>query len=135
MSASNFKPSSGIVFNPVTATAFSPILGGGAVIQQTGVLPGANTDYFSTPDSVANSITGDIDIIARMNPDSWAPVLHKTIVAKWNATSSQRSYAFRMMPTGFLGLMISPNGSTTTINNTSTAKTGELLWPFWPLSE
>lgn len=58
-----------------------------------GNLPGAVGDYFSTPDSVAASITGSIDIRVRLNADTWNLVADQTLISKWN---SSQSYMLRL---------------------------------------
>jgi hypothetical protein len=54
-------------------------------------LPGTSGNYASTPDSVANSITSDIDIVVKLSMDNWSAA--KGFVAKWGG-SGARSYRF-----------------------------------------
>ena len=76
-------------------------------------LPGVAYNYISSPDSTALSITGDIDIRARVALDDWTPATDSYLVAKWNA-GLQNSYVLRVVATtGTLRLVTSPDGSTT----------------------
>lgn len=45
-------------------------------------LPGVAGNYFSTPDSVANSITGDIDVRVKVALDDWTPATNTGLTAK-----------------------------------------------------
>jgi len=78
--------------------------------QNYGYLPGVAGNYFSAPDSAAVSITGDIDVQARIRPRSWAPAARQTIVGKWNDTGNQRSFLFDLTPTGALQVVQSTTG-------------------------
>jgi hypothetical protein len=58
--------------------------------------PGTAGNYASTPDSAALSITGDIDIRAKIAMDTWGAMEQdQAIVAKW-LDSTQRSYMLRI---------------------------------------
>jgi hypothetical protein len=67
-------------------------------------------DYFSTPDSAATSITGNITIIVEAALDDWTPSTVNVLVAKDNI-SSQRSYAFNVQTNGNIRFNYSLNGS------------------------
>jgi len=54
----------------------------GADILRWGVLSGSAGAYFSTPDSVAASITGDIDVRCRVALTDWTPLNPMTFVSK-----------------------------------------------------
>jgi hypothetical protein len=118
----------GLVLNTSAGLPVNPIL------QKYGSLPGTATNYFSTPDSAANSITGDIDIRALIAPTDWTPSAVTMLVAKWNAGTTNRSYLFYIVATtGQLGIAVSSDG--TIVNATSFASTvaptvsdGNLLW-------
>jgi hypothetical protein len=58
-------------------------------------LPGTAGNYASTPDSVANSVTGDIDIRLKLAMDDWTPGagVIVSLVGKYG-TSGNRSYHF-----------------------------------------
>lgn len=58
-------------------------------------LDGSATNYATTPDSAAVSITGDIDIRADLALINWATAT-QGIVCKLGANDGQRSYVFRM---------------------------------------
>lgn len=61
-------------------------------------LPGTSGNYASTPDSTANSITGDIDIRVKVAMDDWTPSTFQVLVEKF--TTANFSY----------GLYINTNG-------------------------
>ena len=75
------------------------LLGGGRA--RTLVLPGAVTDYASTPDSVANSITGDIDIVLVMSLADWTPAAANYILTKFQV-AGQISYLVSIGTTGLV---------------------------------
>jgi SPP1 family predicted phage head-tail adaptor len=61
---------------------------------KAGVLPGVASNYFSTPDSAALDITGDIDIRAKVMLNDWTPTGSPYIVSK-NGVSS--AYHLRLI--------------------------------------
>lgn len=74
--------------------------------------------YASTPDSTALSITGDIDIIAKVTMPDWTPTTSQAIVSKTGASSSYMMYI--NLNDGFLVLRTSPDGSTNLFHTSST---------------
>ena len=77
--------------------------------------------YFSTPDSVANSITGDIDIAVRLSADDWTPATsNRSIIGKYNAAPNV-SYLLELRTTGALLLYSSSDGSTIRSDGSSAA--------------
>jgi hypothetical protein len=68
-------------------------------------------DYFSTPDSVANSITGDISFIVDVSLNDWTPTVGNCLVAKDGVTGGTRSYQFAVRTDGKLQLAVSSNGT------------------------
>jgi hypothetical protein len=91
--------------------------------------------YFSTPDSAALSITGSIDIVARLRLNDWTPASVSEIVAKWLATGDQRSYELGIVGAGLgqlrfvhstLGTAASSVVSTSTV--APTVVDGSALW-------
>jgi hypothetical protein len=68
-------------------------------IYQYGSLPGTNGNYFSTPDSVANSITSDIDIRLRVAANDWTPAADGFFVSKLQ-TAGQFAYDFFFQSAG-----------------------------------
>jgi hypothetical protein len=72
-------------------------------------LPGAPTDYASTPDTSALRITGDIEILARVSLNDWTPAAESTIAGKFFIGI----YAYRLYvtSTGAIGLQWSTTGS------------------------
>lgn len=94
-------------------------------------LPGESGSYATTPDSATISITGDIDIRAKIAPDDWTPVEINAIACKNLTTGAQRGYQFQVLTSGFLQVITSANG-TATVTSTSTAApagtAGSALW-------
>ena len=94
VTAGNFSDTAGTAYAEVEATdwtyAAGQILGDGteapliADSQKAGDLPGSSGDYFSTPDSVAASITGDIDLIARVDQPDWAAANARAVISKFS---------------------------------------------------
>lgn len=82
-------------------------------------LPGAAGCYASVPDSVALSITGDIDIRVRVALADWTPGAINVLLAKWTTTGSQQSYALDVDTAGKLLLAWSTTGANT-VSATST---------------
>ena len=73
----------------------------------------ASGDYFSTPDSVANSITGDISFVVDCALDDWTPATTNTLLSKDGVSATTRSYAFNIQPTtGYPRLNFSTDGTT-----------------------
>jgi hypothetical protein len=107
------------------------LLTGGAYLDGSGlVLGGLASNYASTPDSAALSITGDIDIAVRVAMDDWTPAAIQTIVAK-RAAATNYSYYFYVNTTGTLAFGTTPDGSTVSAPNSSVAPTvadGDPLW-------
>jgi hypothetical protein len=86
-------------------------------------LPGVAGNYASTPDSAANSITGDIDIRVRVSLDDWTPSAIQMLAAKYVTTGNQRSFRFYMNTSGALQFDWSIDG-VTAIQKSSTSATG-----------
>lgn len=75
-------------------------------------LPGVSGNYFSTPDSVANSITGDIDIRVKVALDDWTPSAINSLFGKWDTTSDNRGYRVSIRTGGQIALDGSLTGAT-----------------------
>lgn len=73
-------------------------------------LPGVAGNYLSTPDSAALSITGDIDIRARVTLDDWTPSASMMLVDKLDA-AGQYSYDFYVTSGGYLYFRSSVDGA------------------------
>lgn len=58
-------------------------------------------DYFSTPDSAANSITGDITLVIEAALTDWTPAAVNTFVSK-DGVATNRSYSFTVQTNGTL---------------------------------
>lgn len=81
-------------------------------------LPGLSGNYASIPDSVATSITGDIDIRAAVAMNDWTPSAAQTFLAKRGA-AGQVSYHFLLQAAGTIRMEFSTDG-TAVLNATST---------------
>jgi hypothetical protein len=104
-------------------SAARPLLTGGAYLSGSGlVLSGLASNYASTPDSAALSITGDIDIQAKVALTDWTPAADMCLVAK-EQTTGTRCYRLNVSSTGRLFIVHSPDG-TTALTGTSTVDTG-----------
>ena len=87
-------------------------------------LPGVSGNDATTPDSAAVSITGDIDLRARIAPTDWTNTAGtQEIIAKSATDSSQFSYLLRLNSDGTLTFYWSSDGSAL-LNGTSTVATG-----------
>lgn len=86
--------------------------------------PGLNLNYFSAPDNLAMSVTGDIDIRVKLAPDLWTPAAVSTLASKWLSAGDQRSFLFVLNPSGGLGLQLSDNGISTAFDVSSGAPLG-----------
>ena len=96
-------------------------------------LPGVAGNYASAPDTAALSITGDIDLQARVALDDWTPATEAAIVSKYIATNDHRSYMFvvRSGSTGLLRFYWSEDGVNLLAVTSSVAPTvsdGDYLW-------
>ena len=86
-----------------------------------GWLPGVAGNYFSTPDSAAASITGDIDIRVKVALADWTPAVNTALVAKYFGTGNQRSYLLYIeASSGKLIFQVSNNGSAAIFPQSST---------------
>jgi hypothetical protein len=84
---------------------------------------GATNSRASTPDSVPLSITGDLDVRAKVALDDWTPSGVVGIVGHWG-TVGERSWVLRVTVNGALNLLTSVDGTALTLNVNSTANTG-----------
>lgn len=73
-------------------------------------LPGVAGNYASTPDAAALDITGDIEIVLRVNMDDWTPGAEQYLLAKYTTTGDQRSYAVSVTTAGRIALRNSVDG-------------------------
>jgi hypothetical protein len=80
---------------------------------------GVAGNYCSTPDNVANQITGDIEIIACAQMLTWTPGSLYMLVAKWNAGGSVVSYGLGITQTGLLNFVFSTSGTYQPANDKS----------------
>lgn len=85
--------------------------GGDAYVQ----LPGSSGNTITTPDAAALDIVGDIDIRAKIAANDWTPAATSYIVAKYNTTGNQRSYALALRTGGGLALLWTTDGTAGTI--------------------
>lgn len=83
------------------------------------LLDGSAGNYYSSPDSVAASITGDIDISSYIVLDDWTPASNMAIVSKYTAAGTRSYLLCIAATTGKLVLFYSIDG-TTSYSATST---------------
>jgi len=83
----------------------------GAQAEKWGVLPGVAGSYFSTPDSVVNQITGDIDVRVKAVAADWTPTTDKIVVAKDNGAAQRDVILFLRGSSARLEFWTSANGS------------------------
>ena len=76
-------------------------------------------DGWTTPDSVATSITGDIFLACWAAVDDWQQATSQYVIGKWETTGSNKSYCFATTTTGTLRLLTSPDGSSSTLTDTT----------------
>ena len=90
-------------------------VGTGDVSSPYANLPGGAGDYFSTPDSQANSIRQSmvIEVDAAIN---WSGGDYEGLAAHWGANGGGRGWVLYSNPTGTLSLYLSPDGSTNYIS-------------------
>ncbi|MFH9073450.1 hypothetical protein [Streptomyces alboflavus] len=94
-------------------------------------LSGTSGDYASTPDDASLDITGDIDIRARVALDDWTPAAESTLIAKYTATSDERSYALAVTTGGNLILRWTEDGASELSETSSvavSASNGATAW-------
>jgi hypothetical protein len=106
----NYTVGTSFVVNDVTPTVAIPKDGFGYAVMN------ANTsnESFSTPDTAANSIVGDLDIQAYIAPASWTPATISAIVSKISGAAS--GYMLALTTSGQLQLYLN---STASIDATS----------------
>ena len=80
--------------------------------------------YASAPDSAALSITGDIDIKAKVTLPDWTPAGAPLFVGKQQDAGNQQSFYFFMYNDGRLGFRTSATGAAPILENDSTVATG-----------
>ena len=132
----HFDHTSIVGSNPVTewqdlrgtaARDLDVVVGTGAnlITLESGValLTGTAGDYFSTPDSVAASITGSITVIVYAAAADWTPSGNQTPISKWTVGGARQSYLLTIVTTGGLRVATSVDGSASVLSS-STAATG-----------
>lgn len=120
--------------NTVTANVVTEATGA-TIPKITGVgigwLPGSAGSYFSTPDSVANSITGDIDLRVYVAAKDWTPASESVLLSKWTNVGSQQAWSFQIQANGVPKLYLSTTGANILTWAASTGPTvtdGTGLW-------
>lgn len=89
------------------------------------VLKGVTGQYASAPDSAALSITGDIDIKAKVTLADWTPTGSNYVFAGKRVDSgNQQSFMFYITPLGQLAIITSATGAGPLLDNVSTVATG-----------
>ena len=80
-------------------------------------------DYFSTPSSTANRITGDLSLLAQVALDDWTPTTVQCLIVKDGVSAGTRSWAFNVQTSGAPRLNYSLDG-TNILSATATVATG-----------
>lgn len=95
-------------------------------------LPGVVGNYFSTPDSVAASITGAITIDVYVSCNDWTPSAYTSFIGKWEpAVTANESYALGVNTNGTILLSLrNSNQDLSSISSTAAPSTssGDALW-------
>ncbi len=89
------------------------------------------SDYINTPDSVANSVTGSLDIIVKVAANDWSPITEQGFIAKYVFATANRAYSFSLATSGIIYLTLSDTGSApeTILSSIGTgAANGTTLW-------
>lgn len=97
-----------VISSPISSPISSVVIG--PEIVKFGNLPGSIGDFFSTPDSVAASITGDLALIIDLAATTYSLVSDQTLLSKWTTAGNQRSYLWRLKSNGALLFNLSVNG-------------------------
>lgn len=101
----------------------TPDITGNGIIDNGLKLANSSIQYAYSSDSTALSITGDIDIKAKLSMPDWTPSVTNWIVNKRSDFGTNRSYSFRVNTNGTLSFLQSSNGTSDNIH-TSTVATG-----------
>ena len=87
----------------------------GAAGERHAVLAAASLQYTAT------AITGDLDIVAKIRPTSWASGATQIVAARYETTGNQRGFFFQVNTSGKLSLTWSTDGTSgTAVTVTST---------------
>ena len=92
-------------------------------------LSGNTGSYASTPDHASLRVTGDIQMEAEMVPTSWA--VDQSVLARYEASEEQRSYALWVSSAGLLRVVWSTdgtNGGRSIINSTTVQDQPDVQW-------
>mgnify|MGYP000591408831 FL=1 len=90
-------------------------------------LPGTAGHYASTPDSVAASVTGDIDIRVKVAMADWTPTTYANIISKW--VGATYSYTFQFDTTVGRLLLAGNSGGFAAVSSVGTGFTdGTTHW-------
>jgi hypothetical protein len=84
-------------------------------------LNGVAGTYVSTPDSVAASITGDIDIRVKAALTDWTPAAETTLAAKWGTGGATNSWVLQVNTDGALRVFLSTTGANVIIKGSVSA--------------
>lgn len=101
-------------------------------------LPGTSGNYASTPDSVANSITGAIDIRMHVAMADWTTPGYNALITKWLSPSQQSWFVGLTGDMNFIFLKTSGGSDATFQSGTSTVPAtlvgGTDTWLRWTFS-
>jgi len=80
----------------------------------------SSAGWFTSPDSVASSVTGDIDIKVKAALNAWASAGAQTLIGKRASSASNFGYALRIANSGTVEFIFG-NSATTVVSAVSTA--------------
>ena len=93
--------------------------------------PSVSGNYFSTPDIAGNSMTGQIDIQAKIKLPTLTPAASVSIVSKWLAAPN-RGWVFQITSANTLRFLYSTTGSNSATKNSGVLSTrysdGDEFW-------
>ena len=94
-------------------------------------LDGTSGDYITTPHSPNVSLTGDIEVTARVYCNDWANGATQTLACKYVTTGNQRSWRVYVGSTGQIAFSVSPDGTSGSLVTTIITPTVSLVKATW----
>ncbi len=96
-------------------------------------LPGVSGNFVSVPDSVPLSITGDLELIARLSMADWSPAATTTIITSFQTTADQRRFRWQVNTSGAMVLAWTTDGTSGTAvtaqsSSNISASANDTLW-------
>lgn len=89
------------------------------------VIRGNNTGDFRIPHRAGQNITGDLEIVARIEMTNWNATPDALLIRKWESSNSQRAWQFAYISGGVLQLGLTDVGGTSkVVSSTSSIAAG-----------